>query len=201
MMGVWSSIIRGSGGGLCYERFCINEASSEGTDGYIPDNNTLVFTINHHVSIHVVCQGIYVRWVFILGLRDRRKRDKMRSSFTPCDKSCKSEWKQKGLTHGSLVEFDFPVSEVGHLFEGVYRYQDRADVRLNRSVKYQKGDMAEAWLCVYLTAFQLYVSCYSAFTVIHVISPWCNRRKTRVFGWNGRCLNITKQQGCPLLSI
>lgn len=34
-----------------------------------PDDDTLILSINHHVSVHVVCQSIDVRWVLILGLR------------------------------------------------------------------------------------------------------------------------------------
>lgn len=33
-----------------------------------PDDNTLILPVNHHVSVHVVSQGVDVRWILILGL-------------------------------------------------------------------------------------------------------------------------------------
>lgn len=35
----------------------------------LPDDDTLVLTINHHVSVHVVCQSVDVRRILILSLR------------------------------------------------------------------------------------------------------------------------------------
>lgn len=34
----------------------------------LPDDHTLVFSVNYHVSVHVVCQSINMWWVFILSL-------------------------------------------------------------------------------------------------------------------------------------
>lgn len=38
-----------------------------------PDDDTLVLTVDHHVAVHVVSQGIDVRGVFILGLEKEEK--------------------------------------------------------------------------------------------------------------------------------
>ena len=40
---------------------------------FLPDDDTLVLTINHHVSVHVVCQSVDVRRVLILSLRGDRR--------------------------------------------------------------------------------------------------------------------------------
>lgn len=34
-----------------------------------PDDDTLVLAVNHHVPVHVVCQGVDVRGVLILSLQ------------------------------------------------------------------------------------------------------------------------------------
>lgn len=34
----------------------------------LPDDDTLVFTVNHHISVHVVCQSVDVRRILILCL-------------------------------------------------------------------------------------------------------------------------------------
>lgn len=36
----------------------------------LPDDDALVLTVNHHVSVHVICQSVDVRRVLILSLRD-----------------------------------------------------------------------------------------------------------------------------------
>lgn len=33
-----------------------------------PYDDTLILPVDHHVSVHVVSQGVDVRWVLILGL-------------------------------------------------------------------------------------------------------------------------------------
>lgn len=37
-----------------------------------PNDDTLILSINHHVSVHVISQGVYVGWILILGLRRKR---------------------------------------------------------------------------------------------------------------------------------
>lgn len=38
-----------------------------------PDDDTLVLTVDHHVTVHVVSQGVDVRGVLILGLETEEK--------------------------------------------------------------------------------------------------------------------------------
>jgi hypothetical protein len=38
-----------------------------------PDDDTLVLPVDHHVSVHVVCQGVDVRRVLILGLEVQQR--------------------------------------------------------------------------------------------------------------------------------
>ena len=52
-----------------------------------PDDDTLVFAVNHHVSVHVVRQSVDVRRVLILGLgqnqqdqRDQRDKTEVRNT-------------------------------------------------------------------------------------------------------------------------
>lgn len=47
---------------LCSPPSCLELDSS------LPDDDTLVFTINEHVAVHVVCQRIDVGWILILSL-------------------------------------------------------------------------------------------------------------------------------------
>lgn len=35
----------------------------------LPDDDALVLAVDHHVSVHVVGQGVDVRWVLVLSLR------------------------------------------------------------------------------------------------------------------------------------
>lgn len=44
------------------------------TCGPSPDDDTLVLHVNHHVSVHIVGQGIDMRGVLILGLKHNRYR-------------------------------------------------------------------------------------------------------------------------------
>lgn len=37
-----------------------------------PDDDTLVLAVDHHVPVHVVCQGVDVRGVLILSLQNRQ---------------------------------------------------------------------------------------------------------------------------------
>lgn len=37
--------------------------------GFLPDDDTLVLTVNHHVPVHVICQSVDVRRVLILSLK------------------------------------------------------------------------------------------------------------------------------------
>lgn len=36
----------------------------------LPDDDTLVLTVDHHISVHVICQSVDVRRVLILSLRE-----------------------------------------------------------------------------------------------------------------------------------
>lgn len=40
----------------------------------LPDNDALAFTVDHHVSVHIVCQRIDMRRVFILSLNKEKMR-------------------------------------------------------------------------------------------------------------------------------
>ena len=35
----------------------------------VPDDDTLVLAVDGHVAVHVVRQGVDVRWVLVLGLK------------------------------------------------------------------------------------------------------------------------------------
>lgn len=35
---------------------------------FLPNNDTLIFSVNNHVSVHAVCKSINMWWVFILCL-------------------------------------------------------------------------------------------------------------------------------------
>lgn len=35
---------------------------------FLPNNNTLIFSVNNHVPVHAVGKSINMRWVFILCL-------------------------------------------------------------------------------------------------------------------------------------
>lgn len=37
---------------------------------FLPDDDTLILSVNHHVSVHVICQSVDMRRVLILSLRD-----------------------------------------------------------------------------------------------------------------------------------
>lgn len=37
-----------------------------------PNDDTLILSVNHHVSVHVISQGVDVGWILILGLRRKR---------------------------------------------------------------------------------------------------------------------------------
>lgn len=55
--------------------FSRNEASSFGSSkkdtSRLPDDDTLVLAVNHHVPVHVVSQGVDVGGVLILSLEER----------------------------------------------------------------------------------------------------------------------------------
>lgn len=42
----------------------------------LPDDDTLVFTVDHHISVHVVCQSIDVRRILILSLTVDKRQGK-----------------------------------------------------------------------------------------------------------------------------
>lgn len=50
--------------------YCVNNRQKSSTKSHPPDDDTLVLTVNHHVSVHVVSQSIDVRGVLILGLEE-----------------------------------------------------------------------------------------------------------------------------------
>lgn len=43
-----------------------------------PDDNTLIFSFDHHVSVHVVSQGVDVGWILILGLSTHKNDSEFR---------------------------------------------------------------------------------------------------------------------------
>lgn len=49
----------------------------------IPDDDTLVFSVNDHVSVHIICESIDMWWVFILGLEKQSKRKKQTNKNKP----------------------------------------------------------------------------------------------------------------------
>lgn len=42
----------------------------------LPDDDTLVLSVDDHVSVHTVCKGIDMRWVLILGLEKQKQKPK-----------------------------------------------------------------------------------------------------------------------------
>lgn len=39
----------------------------------LPNDDTLVLTVYHHVSVHVICQSVDVRRILILSLREDKR--------------------------------------------------------------------------------------------------------------------------------
>lgn len=39
----------------------------------VPDDDTLVLSVNDHVSVHIICKSIDVGWVFVLCLEKQNK--------------------------------------------------------------------------------------------------------------------------------
>lgn len=93
-----------------------------------PDDDALILPIDHHVSVHVVGQGVDMRWVLILGLQRPAERS--------ADGGAAVTLINEGMrTHSSLVKLNLSVCEIRHLFEGINWYQHGADVCLSRGVK------------------------------------------------------------------
>lgn len=40
----------------------------------IPDDDTLVLSVNNHVPVHVICESIDVWWIFILCLGEQENK-------------------------------------------------------------------------------------------------------------------------------
>ena len=47
----------------------------------LPNDDTLVFHVDQHVSVHVVCQGIHVRRVLVRGLEKRNEEKHYKASM------------------------------------------------------------------------------------------------------------------------
>lgn len=91
----------------------------------LPDDDALVLTVDEHVPVHVVGEGIDVRGILVLGLPGRaglslRLGARVLGTVPPTQ-SC---------AHRALVELDLTVREVGHLLEGIYRDEHGANVGL-----------------------------------------------------------------------
>lgn len=91
----------------------------------LPDDDTLVLTVDEHVPVHVVGEGIDVWRILILGLPGRADLSpglgaRVLGTMPPTQPHA----------HRSLVELDLTVREVGHLLEGVYRDEHRSNVGL-----------------------------------------------------------------------
>ena len=41
----------------------------------IPDDDTLVLSVNDHVSVHIICKSIDMWWVFILSLEKQKQNE------------------------------------------------------------------------------------------------------------------------------
>lgn len=91
----------------------------------IPDDDTLVFTVDEHVPIHVVGEGIDMRRILILGLQGEAGLSPGLEARVPGTVPPTRPW-----SHRALVEVDFTVSEVGHLLEGIYRDEHGANIGL-----------------------------------------------------------------------
>ena len=59
-----------------------SERESEHKGGS-PNDDALVLSIDHHVSVHVIGQGVDVRWILVLGLHTKAKVSAAGGSFVP----------------------------------------------------------------------------------------------------------------------
>lgn len=50
-----------------------------------PNDDTLILSINHHVSVHVISQGVDMRWVLILGLQGQRGKKGICGQLRPME--------------------------------------------------------------------------------------------------------------------
>lgn len=92
----------------------------------LPDDDTLVLTVDEHVAVHVVREGIDVRGILVLGLAGGDQVSaRVRGWRGP-----RAVLPTRPRPHRALVEVDLAVSEVGHLFEGVDGDEHGADVGL-----------------------------------------------------------------------